>query len=79
MKKRCSLCKQCGKTFDDAKMKYVSYPAQMMIPALNTYNKEYTLDKTTRLINKQFKTQVSTDTIHQWIEKNRDISPHIAP
>ena len=72
------LCKQCKKTFDDAKTKHTSYPAKVIVHTLNTYNKGHTLDKTARLVNKRFKTNLSTSTIHRWIAENQRVLPYIS-
>jgi transposase-like protein len=69
------LCKECGRTFTDKKLRYKTYPARIVYNAINYYNLGHSLDETRKLLNKKFKVLTSKTTIHNWIVTFKDICP----
>jgi len=72
------LCKTCGKRFlEGKKLKWKTYPPRVIYHALSNYNMGFTLEETTKNINRRFKTKVSKSTVHRWIKEYGDICPYL--
>ncbi|MCX6665134.1 MAG: hypothetical protein NT038_03600 [Euryarchaeota archaeon] len=65
-------CTLCNTTFISRGFPHKTYRAQVIIDALITYNRGYTLKETQTIINKKYKTHTSTSTIQRWIHEQSD-------
>jgi len=68
-------CKTCRKRFVDRYLKHRMYPTRIIYHALNYYNLGFTLDNSSRLVNKKYKVKTSKSTIYPWINEFQDICP----
>lgn len=71
--KQIYLCKECGKRFHDRKMPNKTYGPRIIINAISCYNLGYTLDESSKLINRRFKVKVSKSSVHEWIREFKSI------
>lgn len=51
------------------------YPPRVIYNAINYYNLGYTLDETSKLVNKQFKVKTGKSIVHLWIKEFQDLCP----
>ena len=68
-------CKTCRKRFVDRYLKHKMYPTRVVYHALNYYNLGFTLDETSRLVNKKYKVKTSKTTIYSWMNKFQNLCP----
>jgi len=66
-------CKDCGKVFNDNKLKNKSYNVNVILNALSYYNKGYTFEESARLVNKRFKVNVSPQLVHSWLKEYKEL------
>jgi len=66
-------CKTCKKRFIPRKLKDKTYPANVVITAINYYNLGYTIEETSRLINRRFKVKTSKSSVHNWLNEFSDV------
>ena len=67
------FCNGCGRYFSSSKLKGYFYNPKIVVSALALYNQAYTLNEVSRVINRKFKVRTSSQTVHSWIEKFRDV------
>ena len=65
-------CKDCGKKFTSGQ-RNKTYPVKVVMHAVSSYNLGHSLEKTSRLVNKNYKVKVSPKTIHSWIKEFKKI------
>jgi len=65
-------CKDCGKKFISEQWNK-TYPVKVVMQAVSRYNLGYSLEKTSRLVSKNYKVKVSPKTIHSWIKEFKKI------
>ena len=68
-------CKDCGRRFADRSLEHKMYPARVIYNALNYYNLGYTLDESSRLVNKKYKVKTGRSTIYSWVNEFQTICP----
>ena len=68
-------CKDCGRRFEDKSLPNKMYPARVIYTAINHYNQGYTLEKTSRIVNRTFKVKTSKSTVHLWIQEFQYLCP----
>jgi len=68
-------CKVCGRSFVDNTNQYRKYPIRVVFNALNYYNLGYSLDETSKILNKKFKVKTGKTTVYSWINKFQKFSP----
>jgi transposase-like protein len=67
------LCKKCLKIFTTEPLTRTSYPPEIIITAISTYNLGNSLSQTTQIINRKFKLKLLPPTILYWLKKYRTI------
>ena len=70
--KQAYKCKDCGKKFTSGQ-RNKTYPVKVVMHAVSSYNLGHSLEKTSRLVNKNYKVKVSPKTIHSWIKEFKKI------
>jgi transposase-like protein len=73
--KQLYLCKNCGKKFTDQSLKHKTHHPQVIYSAINFYNLGNTYEKTSKIINKQFKIKTGKTTIYSWIHEYKNLCP----
>ena len=68
-------CKECGRRFEDKILPYKMYPARVIYTAINHYNLGYTLEETSRTVNRMFKVKTSKSSVRSWIHEFRHLCP----
>ena len=68
-------CKECKRRFVTRPLGYKMYPASVIYSAINYYNLGYTLDETSKLVNKKYKVKTSKSTVHLWIKEFQSLCP----
>ncbi|MCK4364829.1 MAG: IS1 family transposase [Thermoplasmatales archaeon] len=68
-------CKECGRSFVDKTFQHRTYPIRIVFNALNYYNLGYSLDETSKILNKKFKVRTCKTTVYYWIKKFQRFSP----
>ncbi|MDH7517078.1 MAG: hypothetical protein QHH19_01860 [Candidatus Thermoplasmatota archaeon] len=68
-------CKNCRKRFVDGYLKHRVYSTQVIYHALNYYNLGFTLDETSRLVNKKYKVKTSKTTVYSWVNDFQNLCP----
>jgi transposase-like protein len=71
-------CKKCIRLFRNKSLPYITYHPRIIYQALNHYNLGFSLQKTSSLINKQFKVKTSKTTIHSWVKKYQSLCPIVS-
>lgn len=71
--KQIYYCKNCDRRFVDRSLKHIIHSPQVIYHALNYHNLGYTLDQSSRLVNRRFKVNTSKSTIHSWIHEFQDL------
>ncbi len=66
-------CKNCGKKFSLQKTCCKSYPANVILNSILTYNLGYSLEETSRVIAKKYKRKVPLTTISSWLKCYKDV------
>ena len=66
-------CKDCRIIFKEEQTKGKTYPLNIVLNALSTYNLGYTLEETKQRTNKKFNLRVCTKTISNWINEYKTI------
>ena len=69
------LCNKCKRFFRNKPLPYSKYHPRIIYHALNHYNIGCSLQKTSSLVNKQFKVKTGKSTIHLWVTKYRSLCP----
>jgi len=67
------LCKTCHKTFVHRGFKNKTYPAEVILEAVNLYHRGYTLKETKNTINKKFKSHTTQSSVQRWIQEYKDL------
>jgi hypothetical protein len=67
------FCKYCNRSFIPKPLPRVVYPPKIILSAISTYNLGHTLKDTAKIINRRFKSHLSTSTIHSWFVRYTDI------
>ncbi len=70
-------CQACGTSFTDKKLENATYPARVILGALNNYSLGMTLEESAKDINKRFKIKTYPVLIGTWIKKFEDICSFI--
>ncbi len=65
--KQIYYCKKCKTCFVEKGLQNKTYPAKTVINAISYYNLGYTLEETSRLVNRRFKIKTSKSTIQRWL------------
>ena len=73
--KQLYFCKNCGKRFADQTLKHRIHPLRVIYYALNYYNFGYSLEESSKLVNRQFKIKTGKSTIHSWVNEFKDLCP----
>ena len=68
-------CKTCRKRFVDRYLKHRMYPTRVIYHALNYYNLGFTLDETSRLVNKKYKVKTVKSTVYSWVNEFQGLCP----
>ena len=71
--KQIFYCKNCGKYFVGDEIHYKMYPAKVVINAINYYNLGYTLEETSKLVNRRFKVKTSESSVQRWLSEFSDV------
>lgn len=71
--KQMFYCKNCGKYFVESKMHNKTFSEKVVINAISYYNHGYTLEETSRLVNRRFKVKTSKSTIQRWLTEFSDL------
>jgi hypothetical protein len=71
-------CKTCGRSFGEKPLKHTKYPTRVIFQALSLYNQGYTLEETSRMLNKQFKVKTGKTTVYSWIHRFQDLCPIVS-
>jgi len=66
-------CKDCSKRFTLEQLRNKTYPAKIVMRAVSDYNLGHNLEKTSKLINKKYKTKISPKTIYAWLKEFNNI------
>lgn len=69
------FCKRCKRFFRNRSLPYSKYHPRIIYHALNHYNTGCSLQKTSSLVNKQFKAKIGKTTIHSWVTKYQSLCP----
>ena len=67
------LCKACKRSFIYKTLPNASYPPRIILSAISTYNLGHTLENTTKIINRRFKTRLPITTLHSWLNRYKHI------
>jgi len=62
-------CKLCRKTFVQRECKNKTYSAEVIRDAITFYNQGFTLEETTKALNKRFKRNITKSSIQRWIKE----------
>jgi transposase-like protein len=71
--KQVYYCKKCGKRFVNKKLVNKTYPSSVVINAINYYNLGYTLEESSRLVNRRFKVKISKSSLQRWLAEFSDV------
>lgn len=71
--KQIFYCKSCKKYFVDKELPGKTYPATVVINAVNYYNLGYTFKETSSLINRRFKVKTSKSSIKRWVSEYSNV------
>lgn len=71
--KQIFYCKTCGKYFVEEEMHWKMYPAKIVINAINYYNLGYTLEETSKQVNRRFKVKTSESSVQRWLSEFSDV------
>ena len=66
-------CKTCRKRFVRKGLKDKMYRPNVVVNAINCYNQGYTLEETSKLVNRRFKVKVSISSLHNWLTEFSDV------
>jgi len=66
-------CKQCSKIFTVQDIKHKTYPLKIILKAISNYNLGHTLEKTSEIVNKRYKLQITSPTILTWLNQYKTI------
>jgi len=67
-------CRDCRKTFSDNSIKNKTYDIKIILDSLNFYNQGYSLKISADTINKKYKTNISPQTIANWLRELKDLT-----
>ncbi len=67
------FCNNCSKYFILKKLEKKVYSAKVIIQAISYYNLGYSLDESSKLINKKFKVKVSSRAISNWLNEFEEV------
>ena len=62
-------CKACGARFADSGLCGKSYPAKVIIAAINNYNLGHSQESAAKAVNRRFRVDVSKNTVGNWIKE----------
>jgi len=68
-------CKKCGRSFSIEGFKHRMYPARVVYNAINHYNLGYSLEETSKFLNKKYKLKTSKTTVYSWIKEYQTLCP----
>lgn len=66
-------CNNCGKRFVYNPFPGKTYRPKVIVNSIKLYYSGYTLSETSKKINRRYKANTSSSTIHNWIDEFRDI------
>jgi DNA-directed RNA polymerase subunit RPC12/RpoP len=66
-------CNDCGKTFSLTKLRNKSYDVKVILESLSLYNLGYTLEETSKLINRRYKVKTYPQLIHAWLKEYKEL------
>jgi len=66
-------CKDCGGYFTLKKLVGKSYSAKVVMDAISNYNMGYTLEESSKLVNKRFKVKVSVGVVREWLKEYKGV------
>jgi len=66
-------CNDCKKKFIKKPLKNKTYSPKVITSAISHYNLGYTLEDAAKLVNRQFKVNVSKSSLHSWIKEFAEI------
>jgi len=64
------FCNTCSRRFSTRKLPRTSYPPKVILSALTYYNMGYTLNQTTKTIQRRYKTKIPISTLNSWIDRH---------
>ena len=68
-------CVSCERFFVENPLKHAQYPVRVIYQGLILYHQGYSLEETSRLLNKQFKVKTGKSTVHSWVHRFRELCP----
>lgn len=70
--KQIYYCKSCNKRFVDSSLKGKHFDSQIILNALSFYNLGNSFEESAKLVNRQFKANISKSTIHNWLAEFKE-------
>jgi len=71
-------CNGCGSKFVEPGFKDKSYSGKVILEALKYYALGYSLEQSSKNVNKRFKVKTSRNTVYNWVREYRDICKILA-
>ncbi len=66
-------CNDCWKTFSLTKLRNKSYDVKVILKSLSLYNLGYTLEETSKLVNRKYKVKTYPQLIHSWLKEYKEL------